>query len=41
VVRPTPAAVEVFDGRPDPWDAVYFDVDAARLAALEGARLAG
>jgi GNAT superfamily N-acetyltransferase len=37
--RAYPAAVEVFDARPDPWDTVYFDLDAARLAQLDPARL--
>jgi GNAT superfamily N-acetyltransferase len=29
--RAYPAAVEVFDARPDAWDTVHFELDAARL----------
>jgi hypothetical protein len=29
--RAYPAAVEVFDARPDPWDTVHFELDAAHL----------
>jgi GNAT superfamily N-acetyltransferase len=29
--RAYPAAVEVFDARPDPWDTVHLDLDATRL----------
>jgi GNAT superfamily N-acetyltransferase len=32
--RAYPAAVEVFDGRPDPWDTVYFELDATRLSSM-------
>ena len=32
------AAVEVFDARPDPWDTVHFELDAARLPDLDAAR---
>lgn len=33
--RAYPAAVEVFDARPDPWDTVYFDLDASSLPPLD------
>jgi hypothetical protein len=29
--RAYPAAVEVFDARPDPWDTVHFELDIAQL----------
>jgi GNAT superfamily N-acetyltransferase len=29
--RAYPAAVEVFDARPDPWDTVHFELDSSRL----------
>lgn len=33
--RAYPAAVEVFDARPDPWDTVHFEIDGARLCGLD------
>jgi GNAT superfamily N-acetyltransferase len=34
-------AVEVYDARPDPWDTVHFELDAARLPELDTALPAG
>ncbi|HEX5346034.1 MAG TPA: GNAT family N-acetyltransferase, partial [Pseudonocardiaceae bacterium] len=39
--RAYPAAVEVFDARPDPWDTVHFELDAARLPQLDTVRFSG
>jgi GNAT superfamily N-acetyltransferase len=39
--RAYPGAVEIYDARPDPWDTVYFELDAARLPELDTARPAG
>ena len=33
--RAYPAAVEVFDARPDPWGTVHFELDAAQLLACD------
>ncbi|MFN2533641.1 MAG: GNAT family N-acetyltransferase [Pseudonocardiaceae bacterium] len=32
--RAYPAAVEVFDARPDPWNTVYFELDPSRLPSV-------
>lgn len=32
------AAMEVFDARPDPWDTIHFELDAARLPELNDAK---
>ncbi len=39
--RAYPAAVEVYDARPDAWDTVYFELDAARLPELDTVRPTG
>jgi len=39
--RAYPAAVEVFDARPDPWDTIHFELDAARLPELDTVRFSG
>ena len=31
-----PGSVEVFDARPDPWDAVHFELDPTHLPAPVG-----
>lgn len=31
-----PGSIEVFDSRPDPWDAVHFELDPAHLPVLVG-----
>jgi GNAT superfamily N-acetyltransferase len=36
--RAYPAALEILDARPDPWDTVHFEIDATRLLTLDAAR---